>query len=89
VVYNGHYYGECPAWIAEAARERRPDMYLLLEIDVPWIPDGVRDRETRREELQQLFRDAVARSGSPFVVIEGTWEQRSERARAAIDRLLA
>jgi len=88
VVYNGHYYGECPKWIAEAARERKPDLYLLLEIDVPWVPDGVRDRELHREEMQQLFRDAVATSGSDYVVIEGTWEQRTLRARAAIDRLL-
>jgi NadR type nicotinamide-nucleotide adenylyltransferase len=88
VVYNGHYYGQGPAWIADAARERRPDLYLLLEIDVPWIADGVRDRGSHREEMQQLFRDAVARSGSDYVVIQGTWEQRSLRARAAIDRLL-
>ncbi|HKO14897.1 MAG TPA: ATP-binding protein, partial [Gemmatimonadaceae bacterium] len=36
VVYCEHYYGTCPAWVAAAARERRPDLYLLLEIDVPW-----------------------------------------------------
>jgi len=89
VVYSGHYYGECPAWIADAARERKPDLYLLLEIDVPWVPDDVRDRETRREEMQQLFRDAVARSGSAYAVIRGAWEQRSLLARAAIDQLLA
>ncbi len=89
VVYSGHYYGTCPAWIAAAARQRRPDLYLLLEIDVPWVPDDVRDRETRREEMQQLFRDAVAKSDVKYAVIEGTWEQRSLLARAAIDRLLA
>jgi NadR type nicotinamide-nucleotide adenylyltransferase len=89
VVYSGHYYGECPAWIADAARERKPDLYLLLEIDVPWVPDDVRDRETRREEMQQLFRDAVARSGAAYAVIRGAWEQRSLLARAAIDQLLA
>lgn len=89
VVYSGHYYGECPAWIADIARERKPDLYLLLEIDVPWVPDDVRDRETRREEMQQLFRDAVAKSGVKYVVIEGTWEQRSQLARAAIDNLIA
>jgi HTH-type transcriptional repressor of NAD biosynthesis genes len=89
VVYSGHYYGKCPAWIADVAHERRPDLYLLLEIDVPWVPDDVRDRGTRREEMQRLFRDAVARSGSAYAVIEGTWEQRSLLARAAIDQLLA
>jgi NadR type nicotinamide-nucleotide adenylyltransferase len=89
VVYSGHYYGECPAWISDIARERKPDLYLLLEIDVPWVPDDVRDRETRREEMQQLFRDAVARSDVKYAVIQGTWEQRSLLARAAIDKLIA
>lgn len=89
VVYSGHYYGDCPSWIADVARERKPDLYLLLEIDVPWVADDVRDRETRREEMQQLFRDAVAESGVPYVVIRGTWQERSALARAAIDRLLA
>ena len=59
VVYCEHYFGKCPAWIAEAARERAPDLYLLCEIDVPWVADGVRDRGHMREQMQQLFRDAV------------------------------
>ncbi|HEY5088180.1 MAG TPA: ATP-binding protein [Gemmatimonadaceae bacterium] len=88
VVYGGHYYGQCAEWIKQAARYRRPNLYLLLEIDVPWVPDEVRDRETRREEMQQLFRAAVAASGSPYAVIQGGWEQRLQRAREAIDGLL-
>lgn len=87
VVYCNHYYGECLAWIQKAAMDRRPDLYLLMEIDVPWIPDDVRDRETRREEMQQLFRSAVAASGSPSVVISGSWSQRLASACDAIDSL--
>lgn len=85
VVYCGHYYGQCAEWIQIAARDRRPDLYLLLEIDVPWVPDDVRDRETRREEMQQLFRTAVAESGAPYAVIQGGWEQRLQLAHEAID----
>lgn len=88
-VYAGHYYGECPAWLADAARERRPDLYVLLEIDVPWIPDDVRDRGHLRDEVQGLFRDAVAASGAPYVVIRGGWDERRRQATDAIDRLLA
>ncbi len=88
VVYAHHYFGRCPEWIEQAARDRRPDLYLLLEIDVPWVPDDVRDRETRREEMQQLFRNAVAESGSPYTVIRGSWDQRLRLSIDAIDRLL-
>ncbi len=88
VVYCEHYFGKCPAWIAEAARERAPDLYLLCEIDVPWVADGVRDRGHMREEMQQLFRAAVNQSGAPVAVIMGDRHERFARANEAIDALL-
>lgn len=88
VVYCNHYFGRCPAWIEEAAAARRPDLYLLCEIDVEWIADGVRDRGHLREEMQQMFRDAVRASGAPSVEIRGGPEERRARAEDAIDALL-
>ena len=37
IVYARHYYRSCPPWIEQAARDRRADLYLLCDIDVPWI----------------------------------------------------
>jgi NadR type nicotinamide-nucleotide adenylyltransferase len=88
VVYCEHYFGNCPKWIADAAAERRPDLYLLCDIDLAWIPDGVRDRGHMREEMQQLFRDAVAASGVPFALVSGQGEERVVRATEAIDAFL-
>ncbi len=88
VVYCRHYFGACPPWIEEAARMRRPDVYLLCETDVEWIADGVRDRGHMREAMQQLFRDAVSESGAPFVVITGDRDERFARATESIDALL-
>ena len=88
VVYCEHYFGKCPAWIAEAARGRAPDLYVLCEIDVPWVADGIRDRGHMREDMQRLFRDAVNESGSPVSAITGDRTERFERATEAIDALL-
>lgn len=88
-VYCAHYFGQCPTWIEEAARERRPDLYLLLDIDLPWVADPQRDRGHVRPEMQALFREAVERSGSPYVVITGLGPDRLRAAREAIDALLA
>lgn len=88
-VYCEHYYGRVPAWIDVAARERRPDLYLLCEIDVPWVHDPQREGAERREEMQQRFRDAIARSGVPVAVVSGDWSARYRAAVAAIDALLA
>jgi nicotinamide riboside kinase len=87
-VYCNHYFGRCPPWIEEAAAARRPDLYLLCEIDLGWIADGVRDRGHMRDEMQQLFRDAVLASGVPTAIVTGVGRERFERAVDAIDALL-
>lgn len=85
VVYCDHYFGACPPWIAQLARERKPDLYLLADIDVPWIPDGIRDRGHLREEVQALFVEAVRSSGAPWVSISGSRDERWGLAVAAVD----
>ena len=88
VVYCRHYFGSCPAWIVDAAAARRPDLYLLCDIDIDWVADGVRDRGHMRDEMQQLFRDAVIATGVPFATISGRGEERFARAVEAVDALL-
>ena len=90
VVYGRHYYGDCGAWIETALRERAADLYLLAGIDVPWAADGdQRDRGTRRDEMQGLFRGVLRDLAVPFVVICGAHEQRLRSATGAIDSLMA
>ena len=88
VVYCDHYFGRCPDWIRETATARRPDLYVLCDIDVPWVADGVRDRGDRRDEMQSLFRAAVAASGARHVTVSGDVAHRLATAAAAIDALL-
>ena len=71
------------------AASRKPDLYLLCDIDVPWVADGVRDRGERREEMQGLFRDAVAKSEVPFIELRGDAAARLGLARLAIQSLLS
>lgn len=87
VVYCEHYFGQCPQWIRDAAATRRPDLYLLCEIDVEWVHDGVRDRGHMREAMQELFRDAVHRTGIATAVVTGNFDERLQRAVDAIDAL--
>ena len=80
VVYCHHYFGRCPAFIEEAAVARRASHYLLLDIDVPWVPDDIRDRGDRREEVQALFASTLARFAFPFTVLRGDWSARFSQA---------
>lgn len=87
VVYCDHYFGRCPDWIRATAIARRPDLYVLCDVDVPWVADGVRDRGDRRDEMQSLFRAAVAASGASFVEVHGDVAHRVATATTAIDAL--
>lgn len=80
VVYCHHYFGRCPVFIEDAAVARRPTHYLLLDIDTPWIPDGIRDRGDRRAELQALFELTLSRLDAPFTRIPGNWPARLAQA---------
>ena len=48
VVYSRHYYRMVPPWVERMERARRAELYLLCDIDVPWVPDGIRDRPSNR-----------------------------------------
>ena len=88
VVYGPHYYGTLQPWIERAALERRGDLYLLLDIDVPWVPDAIRDRGEQRADMHELFRAMLERYGLPFVTIGGSWGERYERAIVAVEQRL-
>jgi NadR type nicotinamide-nucleotide adenylyltransferase len=89
VAYCHHYFGRCPAFLEELALARRADLYLLLDIDVPWVADGVRDRGDRRAEVHRLFGDTLSRLGARVTLIQGPWDERLTTARHHIDSLLA
>ena len=85
VVYAEHYYGRCPQWVEEAARERLADLYLLCDIDVPWAADAVRDRPHDRREIQAAFIARLEGYGATYANVHGIWEEREAAAVAAIE----
>ncbi len=88
VIYSHHYYGQCPLWIEEELRQRAGDLYLLAGLDVPWVPDAdQRDRGDRREEMQNLFVEALGEYQLPFREVSGNHRQRLESAIDLIDAL--
>ena len=84
VVYCEHYFERAPAWIEAEARARAGQLYLLLAPDIPWQPDGIRDRGDKRDEMHELFRRKLEALGLRFVEIGGDGEERVAAAIWAI-----
>lgn len=81
VCYARHHFGACPAMIEALARQRLADLYLLLDIDVPWMVDPVRDTGATREALHERFRDILDELGANVRTISGSnWDDRFRQA---------
>jgi NadR type nicotinamide-nucleotide adenylyltransferase len=83
-VYARHYYGAVPPAVLDAARARRADLYLLCNVDVPWVPDGVRDRPGDRAGMLEEFQAMLAWLGVQPVLVSGSWAQRWAGATEAV-----
>lgn len=66
------------------------DLYILLDIDVPWIDDGTRDFPhplDRRRHFNKI-KNELDRLGRKYVVINGgDYNERFEKAREIINSL--
>jgi NadR type nicotinamide-nucleotide adenylyltransferase len=65
----------------------KADLYLLLEPDVEWVDDGTRffGAPDRRARFAAICRRLLEEAGVQWVSIGGRWEERFERAVAAIE----
>jgi len=89
-IWSDLLFGRTPAWIRALADARTYDLYLLADIDAPWVQDGQRffgAPEVRRRHFA-AFADALDRRGRPYVLLRGSWEERRATALAAVRSLL-
>ncbi|HWA42211.1 MAG TPA: AAA family ATPase [Hypericibacter adhaerens] len=77
-----------PAVEAEIAR-RPYDLRLLMADDVPFTPDPLRYAGQSRQMTLAHFTDALDRRGLAYTIIDGGWTERTKKAAAAVDGLMA
>jgi NadR type nicotinamide-nucleotide adenylyltransferase len=88
VVYGKDYYDFASDWLTSEAIRRRADLYLLCDVDVPWVSDGIRDRPGDRSSMFGLFANALAELAQPVTRIRGGWDTRWQLALSACNGLL-
>ena len=65
------------------------DLYLLTDVDVPFVQDGWRDGESIRAWMHGRFVERLAMGRAPVVVVRGSWSERMATAERAVRELLA
>jgi NadR type nicotinamide-nucleotide adenylyltransferase len=80
-------FGKCHSWILNQIATRKYDLYLLCNVDLPWIKDELReypDKETRNK-LYHFYKDLMVNQTVPWVDIKGSYEERLQTAINAVD----
>jgi NadR type nicotinamide-nucleotide adenylyltransferase len=83
-------FGKCHHWILNRIVERKYDLYLLCNIDAPWVKDELREYPdlTTREKLYHHYKDLMINQNIPWVDISGSYEERLQKAVTAIDAII-
>ena len=80
-------FGSCPDWLIAESRKQRYSHTLLMNIDITWEPDPLREHPHLREEIFTRYKTALTEDQRPFTIISGVNEARFENAKIAIDNL--
>ena len=82
-------YEKCHHWILNRIVERKYDLYLLCNIDLPWVKDELREYPDliSRQKLYHHYKDIMLNQHVPWVDISGNYKERLEKAIAAVDKL--
>jgi NadR type nicotinamide-nucleotide adenylyltransferase len=70
------------------AATRHYDLYLLTDVDIPFVQDGTRDGEHIRHWMHTVFEAELKALSKPYAVLSGTHEQRLKTAISLIDQIL-
>jgi HTH-type transcriptional regulator, transcriptional repressor of NAD biosynthesis genes len=86
-LWHERYWGWCPDEIYQMAVERAPRyrLFLLCDNALPWMDDGLRDSPGHREWFQQRFLEELQQRPWPYVVLSGSYAERTAEAVRAVE----
>src|SRR3989344_2392353 len=69
------------------SKDRKYNLYLLTDIDIPFIQDGTRDGEHIREWMHNTFITRLTKENKKFEILSGNHEKRLAKAINLIDSI--
>lgn len=83
-------FDACHQWILDRIAERQYHLYLLCNVDLPWVKDELReypDLESRKK-LFHMYHDLMINQHVPFKVISGNYDERFDAAVSAVEKMM-
>jgi NadR type nicotinamide-nucleotide adenylyltransferase len=86
-VWSQHSFGKTHEWTLTQISQRKYDLYLLADIDIPWEADPQREHPDpeMRKYFFALYLRKIQSTGVPYEIISGRPEERLARAIEVIE----
>ncbi len=88
-IWSDQMFGKTPQEVLDELPKHPYDLYLLLNIDLPWEDDPLRDFPHMRDHFMDVWHKELKALNANYVTISGTGTGRYKSAVAAIDDFLA
>jgi NadR type nicotinamide-nucleotide adenylyltransferase len=86
-IWSDEMLGATPQIVLDALPNRPYDLYLLLDIDLPWQEDPLRDFPHMREHFLEIWHKELQSLNANYVVVGGL-EDRLHNAIRVVDQFL-
>lgn len=87
-IWSSFKYGKVSDFIELAYQNQKIDLFLLCKPDIEWEADALREHPEKREELFELYFNALSENKIPFEIIEGNYEERIQNAIKLVEDFL-
>lgn len=84
-VWCDHLFQSTPKSILSELKKQHYDLYLLMDIDLPWQDDELRDFPELRAHFMQVWHNELKEINANYVVISGLDDKRLRNAINAVD----
>lgn len=86
-IWSDEVFGETPAIVLDALPVYHYDYYLLMDIDLPWEADPLRDFPDKREHFMEVWHKELNALNARYTIVGGQ-EDRLANAITAVDKFL-
>lgn len=86
-IWSDEMFGETPQIVLDGLQKSPYDLYLLLDIDLPWQEDPLRNFPNMREHFMEVWHKELKALNANYLVINGI-ETRLQNAIDAVDKFL-
>lgn len=75
-VWCDHLFDHTPPHVLQEINRRGYDHYLLMDIDLPWEDDPLRDFPLEREHFLSIWKQELDRLGADYQLVSGISQAR-------------